>query len=124
MTRHSFPYCIPRLHTCAALCIEYCITSHSLTCVPRIEWQALAYIVQPDYQNYTIYGWVHQSINAPFAFVEAGGKIANGETCGGVCFPSQGHGPRGSPACDYCASGQCVLLGMNMFGVDGTCASA
>ena len=41
--------------------------------------QAMAHVVQPDYQTYTLYGWVQPSINVPFAFMEAGGKIANGE---------------------------------------------
>ena len=67
--------------------------------------QAMAHVVQPDYQTYTLYGWVQPSINVPFAFVEAGGKIANGETCGSVCFPAQGHGVHSSTACDHRTSG-------------------
>jgi len=33
------------------------------------------------------------------------GKIANGETCGSVCFPAQGHGVHSSTACDHRTSG-------------------
>jgi len=85
--------------------------------------KAQAQMQQPGYSGYGVYPWVQNSINIPFAFVEAGGKIAKGETCGGVCFPPQGYGTRrkGS-ACDYCASGQCVSKGKDMFGVVGTCA--
>ena len=83
---------------------------------------ANVHLQMPSYSGYSLYPWVQNSINGPFAFVEAGGKIAAGETCGQVCWPPQGNGPHHSNACSFCASGQCdTTLGPDAFWVMGQC---
>jgi len=68
-----------------------------------------SYDAVAEYTGYSVWQWVHYGMNVPFAFVEAGGKLEDGESCAYVCFAPGGFGVglNSHSRCKHCQSGYC-----------------